>query len=82
MVFHNEAVYLDPALEDILSVWGKEVTDQNLDKFFGQVGNSASATFPAGGPWSSKSPKVSLEESLVLAGTFGKNGGHVGASGA
>jgi len=36
MVFHNEAVDLDPAPEDILSVWGKDVNEQTLDEFFGQ----------------------------------------------
>lgn len=74
MVIQNEAVDLDPAPEDILSVWGKEVNAQNIDKFFGQVGSHASANFSVGGSWSNKASKGLLEESLELAGLLGNSG--------
>lgn len=35
MVSPNELVDLDPELEDILSVWGKEPTVQNVERYFG-----------------------------------------------
>lgn len=35
MVNPNELVDLDPELEDILSVWGKEPTTQNVEWYFG-----------------------------------------------
>jgi len=35
MVIPGEYVELDPKLEDILMVWGKDISTQNLDLFFG-----------------------------------------------
>ena len=39
MVNLSEAVELDPEPEDILSVWGKDLTTQNIKWFFGTSGH-------------------------------------------
>lgn len=43
MVKHEDAIYLEPAPEDLLSVWGKEVTAQNLARFFGGLAEAVPA---------------------------------------
>lgn len=78
MGFHNEVVDLDPAPEDILLVWGKDVSEENLDKFFGQGENTEPANFPAGGLWSSKPPLV---QSPFSPGALGKSRVFTGVSG-
>lgn len=35
MVSSSELVDLDPEMEDILSVWGKEPSAQNIERYFG-----------------------------------------------
>lgn len=37
MVNSDELIDLDPAMEDILSVWGKDPTAQNIERYFGTV---------------------------------------------
>ena len=68
MVKPREAVELDPTPEDILSVWGKEIIAQNIDKFFGSAGSHATEKFTSEGSWINRAPKGLLEESLELAG--------------
>lgn len=68
MVKPREAVDLDPAPKDILSVWGKEITAQNIDKFFGSVGSQETKKYTPEGCWSNRSSKGLLEESLELVG--------------
>lgn len=43
MVNHRDAIDLEPAPEDLLSVWGKEVTAQNLARFFGGLAKAVPA---------------------------------------
>lgn len=54
MVKPREAVDLESAPEDILSVWGKEVTAKNIDKFFGSTGSHASEDFTLEGSCSKR----------------------------
>jgi len=37
MVNPSELIDQDPAMEDILSVWGKDPTAQNLQRYFGVI---------------------------------------------
>lgn len=37
MVKPSEFLALDPDVEDILSMWGKEINSQNVDYYFGSV---------------------------------------------
>lgn len=45
MVNSNESINLDRALEDILSVWGKDPTAQNIERYFGATETLVSASF-------------------------------------
>lgn len=45
MVNPDEGIDLDPAMEDILSVWGKDPTTQNVERYFGTVEALASPPF-------------------------------------
>jgi len=74
MVNGCEAVEIDPAPEDILSVWGKDTSEQNLDKYFGKVGGHSNVSFAGSGAWSSFLAKGLQDESLELAGGIGKFG--------
>lgn len=71
MGFHNEAVDLEPAPEDILSVWGKDVNEQTLDEFFGHGKSIEPGICAAGGL---RSSKFYLEQGSFLTGASGKFG--------
>lgn len=45
MVNPDEGIDLDPAMEDILSVWGKYQTAQNIERYFGTAEALASPPF-------------------------------------
>lgn len=75
MVKPYEVVDVEPAPEDLISMWGKEVSEKNVGKYFGHEGS-----FAAGGPWSKNPSGGFLEESLILAGEFGNSGGRKGVS--
>lgn len=64
MVKHWEALDLEPSPEDILSVWGKELTAQNVDWYFGAVGSQGCVKPSVEGTVYNISPRVSLEERL------------------
>lgn len=49
MVNHSKFVDLDPASEDILSVWGKDLTARNLEWYFGAPGGHGNGSFSPGG---------------------------------
>lgn len=68
MVKPNEAVDLNPAPEDILTMWGKEVTAQNVVKFFGSDGCHAPADLATEGVWSIQGTKVQSETEVGWAG--------------
>lgn len=44
MVNSDEIVDLDPVMEDISSVWGKDPTAKNVDRYFGAAGNFRSGS--------------------------------------
>lgn len=68
MVNPREAVDLDPALEDILSVWGKDQTTQNIEWCFGSAGSQGYEKLPPGEIGVNRFSKGSLEGHLDLAG--------------
>lgn len=70
MVKPSEAVDVEPAPEDLLSMWGKEISEKNVGKYFGKEGSLA-----AGSPWIKSPSDALLEESLILAGELGISGG-------
>lgn len=65
MVNPSELLDLDPELEDILSMWGKEPTIQNVEQFFGAYELSRLASLSQAEPPSlSHSGKISGNESI------------------
>lgn len=68
MVNPREIVDLDPATEDILSIWGKDLTAQNLEWYFRSLSSQGNGSFSSGGLRNNMPSKVSLEGNLDLSG--------------
>lgn len=91
MVNPNEQLELDPDLEDILSMWGKEPTVQNVEQFFGAYELSRLASlsqaeipsfshhskFPGREPFSCRDQEVFKQVERETAVDGSSNGAHI-----